>query len=153
MQINIITIGKFKKNCSYGTLFFDYIKKTKSKINLIEINNKVFGSSDEVKNKEAQLIIDKIPQNSKIILLDEIGENITSREFANNIVKFQNQAIKDLSFIIGGANGVSDDIKKSANKIISFGKMTFPHMMVRAMLSEQLYRSYLIINNHPYHKD
>ncbi len=74
MQINIITIGKFKKNCPYSTLFFDYIKKTKSKINLIEINNKVFGSSDEVKNKEAQLIIDKIPQNSKIILLDETGK-------------------------------------------------------------------------------
>jgi 23S rRNA (pseudouridine1915-N3)-methyltransferase len=153
MQINIIAIGKFKNNCPNKELFLDYTKRTKWKITLTEINDKISGSIQEIKKKEAELIIKKIPKNSKIILLDETGINLSSREFAKKIENFQNQSTQNLTFIIGGANGVSDEIKTLANLKISFGQMTFPHMMVRSIISEQLYRAQLIITNHPYHKD
>ena len=153
MRINIIAIGKFKKNCPNKELFLDYVKKTKFKINLIEIDAKISGSINEIKEKEGEFILNKIPKNSKIILLDETGLNLTSREFARKIEQFQTQSISEISIIIGGANGVSEKIKQKANLTISFGKMTFPHMMIRSMLAEQIYRSFLIINNHPYHKD
>ncbi len=153
MQINIIAIGKFKNSSPNKQLFCDYIKKIKCKIKLIEVESKNSGSVSEVKKKEAELIIKNIPKNSKIILLDETGTNLTSKEFAKIIQNFQNQSTQNLSFIIGGANGVSEKIKELANLKISFGQMTFPHMMIRSMIAEQLYRAFLIINNHPYHKD
>jgi 23S rRNA (pseudouridine1915-N3)-methyltransferase len=153
MQINIISIGKFSKNSPNKVLFEDYLKKTKLKIKLIEISSSFSGSAGEVKKKEGELILAKIPNNSKIILLDEAGETFTSRQFAKKIENFQNQSTQNLIFIIGGANGVSEEIKQKANLMLSFGKMTLPHMMIRSVIAEQLYRSFLIINNHPYHKD
>lgn len=153
MKINIIAIGKFRKNCPNQELFLDYSKRLKWPLNLIQIDSKIVGSTDEIKQKEGELILKNLPENSKVILLDEKGENLTSREFAAKIAKFQNNSQSNLSFIIGGANGISDQIKKIANLSIAFGKMTFPHMMVRSMLIEQIYRANLIINNHPYHKD
>jgi len=153
MKFCIIAIGKFKNNSPNKELFLDYVKKTKWKVNLIEIESKISGSINEIKEKEAELIFNKIPQGKKIILLDETGLNLSSREFAKKISNFANNSISEIYFIIGGANGVSEKIKKLANLTISFGKMTFPHMMIRSMLAEQIYRSFLIINNHPYHKD
>ena len=153
MKINIIAIGKFRNNCPNETLFLDYVKKTKWKINLIEIPHKISGSIQEIKEKEADLIIKNILSNSFVILLDEKGVNLTSKEFAKKIQDLQNQACENINFIIGGANGVSEKIKKTANLQISFGKMTFPHMMIRSMIAEQIYRAFLILNNHPYHKE
>jgi 23S rRNA (pseudouridine1915-N3)-methyltransferase len=152
MQINIIAIGKFRNNCPNQKLFLDYIKKTRWKIKLIELDKKISGSVMEIKKREAQLIAKNISKNSKIILLDEIGENLSSEEFAQKIKNFQNHSVQNIYFIIGGANGVDEEIKKLAHLKIAFGKMTFPHMMIRPMLAEQLYRAFLIIENHPYHK-
>lgn len=153
MKINIIAIGKFKKNCPNQELFLDYLKRTKWSVKLVEIESKISGSVEEIKKKEGELIIKNIVPNSKIILMDERGENIGSKEFAVKISNWQNQSISNLCFIIGGANGVSEEVKKTADLVLSFGKMTFPHMMIRSMLAEQIYRAFLIINNHPYHKD
>ena len=153
MKINIIAIGKFRNNCPNQELFLDYVKRTKWKINLIEITNKALGSIEEIKEKEAELIIKNLLTNSFKVLLDEKGLNLTSKEFSKKIEALQNQSLTNIDFIIGGANGISEKIKKLANLQISFGKMTFPHMMIRSMIAEQLYRACLIMDNHPYHKE
>ena len=99
------------------------------------------------------MIIKNLLTNSFKVLLDEKGLNLTSKEFSKKIEALQNQSFTNIDFIIGGANGVSEKIKKLANLQISFGKMTFPHMMIRSMIAEQLYRACLIMDNHPYHKE
>lgn len=153
MKINIIAIGKFAKNCPNKELFFNYLKRNNWPIKLTELVSKNYGSITQNKEKEAILIKHALTDDAKNILLDEKGLNLSSLEFAQKISNFQNQSVKNLNFIIGGAYGVSEDIKNIADLIISLGKMTLPHMMVRPIIAEQLYRTNTIINNHPYHKE
>ena len=86
-----------------------------------------------------------------IIALDEKGENITSIDFASKINYWRQNG--DISFIIGGADGLSDEVRSVAKYIISFSKMTMPHSLARLVLVEQLYRANSILNNHPYHRE
>ena len=151
MKITIISIGKFKQD-SKKNIFNDYLKRIEWKLSLKEIEVKEALTGDNLKNKEGQLIIKNIPSSSKIILLDEKGKNITSIEFSKIITNNLDMSYSNLVFIIGGANGVCESVKKIANITLSFGKITIPHMMVRLILIEQIYRSYTIFNNHPYHR-
>ena len=87
-----------------------------------------------------------------IISLDKSGNTITSEEFTQLITQ-QKQDNKNISFLIGGADGISASCLKKSNIIISFGKMTWPHLLARLLLAEQLYRASSIISNHPYHRN
>jgi 23S rRNA (pseudouridine1915-N3)-methyltransferase len=122
----------------------------KLEIKELELKNNLSG--EVLKSKEAEILLKAVPSSAKIIALDEKGKNLSSPEFAKSIENFGSSGNSHLAFIIGGADGLSDDVKKRADLILSFGKMTFPHMMIRAFLSEQIYRAYTIINNHPYHR-
>ena len=86
-------------------------------------------------------------------MLDEKGKTITSSEFARDIELFQTSKNGKTQIIIGGADGLSDEIRQRADLLLSFGQQTWPHMMVRIMLLEQLYRAEKIIANHPYHRE
>lgn len=94
-----------------------------------------------------------LPTPSKIIALDEGGEALTSIAFAKLLEGWRDSGIREARFLIGAADGLSADERASADKIISFGTATWPHLMVRAMLSEQLYRATTIIAGHPYHRE
>lgn len=152
MKINIISFGKFKKSDPYSILYEEYRKRINFEIKLIEIKSYAsYSNIEEQKEYEGIEILNKIDKTSKVIVLDERGKIITTNEFTgivNNYVNFGN----NIDFIIGGANGLSTNILKRADFILSLGKMVFPHLMVRVILIEQLYRVYTINNNHPYHK-
>jgi 23S rRNA (pseudouridine1915-N3)-methyltransferase len=152
MKITIISIGKFSKNDPNFDLFLKYQKRLPWKLELKELETKGNLQGEVLKNKEAELLLAAAPNGAKIIALDEKGKNLSSPEFAKSIANFGNEGNSHLAFIIGGADGLSDHLKKHADLILSFGKMTFPHMMVRSFLAEQIYRAYTIINNHPYHR-
>ena len=160
MKINILSIGRSNVKSPEYILTKDYINK----INLIgknigflcdllelEIRNKK--SKHENIKDESKLLEAKISNDDYIICLDENGNSFNSREFAMLLSTAQNNSYKECKFIIGGANGLDSSLKSKANKIICFGKMTWPHMLARVMLSEQLYRAMTIMTNHPYHKD
>ncbi|AGF47490.1 23S rRNA (pseudouridine(1915)-N(3))-methyltransferase RlmH [Candidatus Kinetoplastidibacterium crithidiae] len=100
--------------------------------------------------EEGKRIVLAIPHNSYIIALDEKGEDYDTRSFA---MYFNNISGKDITFIIGGADGLDESVKKICNKKIKLSSLTFPHHMVKIILIEQLYRVYSILNNHPYHRD
>ena len=87
-----------------------------------------------------------------MILLDEEGENISSSDLAKLILNWSHNNVTSVNFAIGGAFGNSMKIKKTADKIIAFGKLTWPHQMVKMMIAEQIYRIETIIQGHPYHK-
>jgi len=106
----------------------------------------------ETQKAEAELLLKAVPPKSFVILLDERGKDMTSRELAAKMASWQEQG-SDLIFLIGGANGVADKVRAKANFTLGLGKLTWPHRLVRVMLLEQLYRARQINAGHPYHRD
>lgn len=124
----------------------EYIKRLRGRLTITELTGK--NTKDE-----HQKILEKITPNAPVIVLDETGKTLSSRDFSARIKTYQNDGVSTLQFIIGGADGVSDEIRERANLCLSFGAQTWPHMMVRVMLAEQIYRAEQILSGHPYHRD
>jgi 23S rRNA (pseudouridine1915-N3)-methyltransferase len=96
---------------------------------------------------------EKIRDDAFVIVLDERGKSLSSRDFAAKLEQLQNDGPEYVQFVIGAADGVPAAIKKRANFLLSFGVQTWPHMMARIMLIEQVYRARQILDGHPYHRD
>lgn len=144
--IHLIAVGKFRRD-PYQDLFAEYEKRMSPwRINLTEI--KAHDTAEE-REKISKLLNPEIP----LFVCDERGKQLSSSVFASQIGDYQRNSIKDLQFVIGGADGVGGDIRKKARHLIAFGKQTWPHMMVRVMLIEQIYRAKQILSGHPYHRD
>ncbi|MCW5713205.1 MAG: 23S rRNA (pseudouridine(1915)-N(3))-methyltransferase RlmH [Bauldia sp.] len=102
--------------------------------------------------EEAAAIRGVVPAGAVILALDEGGDLVTSDAFARRIARLRDDGAADLAFIIGGADGLDRDLVRSAQQVIAFGAMTWPHQLVRAMLAEQIYRAVTILSGHPYHR-
>lgn len=152
MNIDILAIDKLKKNDAEQILIADYLKKTRWPIRIREFEEKRALSDAQKKEAESQLLLKAVQPNSKIIALDEGGKELTSRQFAEILKNWIDEGF-NLAFLIGGANGHSDTLKKQADLKISFGRMTMPHLLARVVLTEQLYRAKTILDGHPYHRD
>lgn len=109
-------------------------------------------SEEEAKHKEAKRILNKITSGSYIVVLDQSGEQISSEMFAEFLQHKMDHGWGDMTFIIGGAFGLTDDVLNCATKILSLSKMTFTHDMSRLILLEQLYRAFTILRGTKYHK-
>lgn len=94
-----------------------------------------------------------VEPGTRIVMLDEKGENIPSRVFAERIQAWREDGVRETRFLIGAADGFDDDARAQADLLISYGRATWPHMMARAMLAEQLWRATSILANHPYHRE
>ena len=149
MKYRISTIGKIKTN-DEDLITNKYIKRIKN-IELKHYEVKTKNKEKKIR-EEAEKLINSTPKNGKLILLDEKGENISSEDLAKLILNWSNNNITSVNFAIGGAFGNGIKIKKSADKIIALGKLTWPHQMVKMMVAEQIYRIETIIQGHPYHK-
>ena len=110
-------------------------------------------NQSEVKIRESELLLKNISSGDYVILLDELGKELTSVDFSGFLNQRFSSGIKSLSFIIGGAFGVDERIKKRANFILSLSMMTFSHQMVRLFFIEQFYRALTILNNESYHHE
>lgn len=110
-------------------------------------------SEVEIKQKEGDLILNKISTSDHIVLLDEKGKEYTSVLFSSFIKKKMIHGMKSLVFIIGGAYGFSDAVYSRAHSKLALSQMTFSHQLIRLIFLEQLYRSFTIINNEPYHHE
>ena len=146
MKITIKAIGKCKKGSPESELINEYIKRSKWDICVKEADN----SNQE---KEAAFLTSGLPGNAKIIVLDERGINIKSSELAQNIEQWQNNGCNEIYFLIGGADGHLESTRQKADLLLSFGRLTLPHMLMRAVLSEQIYRIQTILSGHPYHRE
>jgi 23S rRNA (pseudouridine1915-N3)-methyltransferase len=103
-------------------------------------------------SEEAAAIAALIPDKSSIIALDERGETIDSATFARHLGRWRDESVPNAVFLIGGADGLSPDLRRKAKLGVAFGKATWPHQMVRVMLLEQVYRAATILSGHPYHR-
>ena len=144
-MIKIICVGKIKEQF-YRDAVNEYMKRL-TKYHKVIIDE----VSDSNIDKEKELILKHIKEKDYIIALDIMGNSLDSIELASFIDRtLINHA--NITFIIGGSDGIHDDIKKMANYSLSFSKLTFPHQLFRIILLEQIYRSFKILNNESYHK-
>ena len=159
MRINIVCVGKIKEK--YLKLGIDEFKKRLSKyckLEIIELEDEKAPEnlSDKemlmIKEKEGKKILSKIKDNSYVIALAIDGKNLSSEELAETINKLGVRGVSNITFVIGGSLGLSDEVLSRADYKLSFSKMTFPHQLMRLILLEQVYRAYSINNGEPYHK-
>jgi len=102
--------------------------------------------------EEAAAISEAIPAKSVLVALDERGDNVDSAAFARHLGRWRDESVANTIFVIGGADGLSPDLRRKAKLSIAFGSATWPHQMVRVMLLEQVYRAATILAGHPYHR-
>ncbi len=107
---------------------------------------------DERRRQEAALLRALIPPGARRVVLDERGASVSSEDFARRLGDWRDQSVSDAVFLIGGADGVDQSLRNDADLVLSLGLMTWPHMLVRGMLAEQLYRAQQILAGHPYHR-
>lgn len=150
-KIDIISVGRLKK----GPLFElceEYKTRIKSQLTIYELESK-YSDPRQANDQENRHIADKINPQAFVIVMDERGDGLKSLDFAKTIEKLQASGEGYMQFIIGGADGLSNDIRSRADILLSFGQQTWPHMLARVMLLEQIYRCQQILAGHPYHRE
>ena len=159
MKITIISVGKIKEKF-FEDAIKEYSKRLSKycKLNFIEVKdektkeNASTTEEDLVKETEGKRILDKLSSSSKVIALAIEGDEFDSVELAKEIESMRVTGTSDLTFVIGGSLGLHKSVLDRADLLLSFSKMTFPHQLMKVILLEQIYRSFRIINNEPYHK-
>lgn len=155
MRLRIVTIGR-QRNGPEKDLIDDYISRFNrigrvvglGPAEIIELEDKKNGG----KAAEAFLLLKPITASAYVVALDERGMQQTSPEFAKKIVSIRDDAPSELFFVIGGADGLDAEVLNRSDARLSFGKMVWPHMLARVMLTEQLYRAASILTGGPYHR-
>ena len=155
MKLWIVAVGN-KMPAWVDMGFSEYAKRMppKAKMQLIEIKaeKRSAGKSvNQVLDAERRRILTSLPRNCRRVVLDEGGRTLNTVQFAQNIAVWM-QAGSSVAFVIGGADGLHEEIKNDADTRLSLSAMTLPHALVRVVLAEQLYRAVSLMNNHPYHR-
>ena len=155
MTIKLIAIGKTDSK-DLQSLIEDYQKRLgfyiKFEFEVIpDLKNAKNLTEDQQKQKEGELILEKLSSTDVLILLDENGKQLDSVSFSTYLQKHMNSGIKQLVFAVGGPYGFSSEVYAKAQSKLSLSKMTFSHQMVRLFMIEQLYRAFTILRNEPYH--
>jgi 23S rRNA (pseudouridine1915-N3)-methyltransferase len=159
MKINVIAVGKIKENYLKEAID-EYIKRLSAycAVNVIEVvdekcpQNLRDADKKIVLKREGEKILQQIPENSFVYALAIDGQNLSSQTFSQNLQKNMLDGFSQISFVIGGSIGLSDEVLSKSDFTLSFSDMTFTHQIMRLILLEQVYRCFKIINNEPYHK-
>ncbi|MDQ3322776.1 MAG: 23S rRNA (pseudouridine(1915)-N(3))-methyltransferase RlmH [Acidobacteriota bacterium] len=149
MKFRFVWVGKTKDR-NWQALQSDYLQRLSHfvKCEIIEVKDTA-ANGTEIEGKR---ILENVNQSTFVCLLDVSGQSVSSHELAREIEKWQNRGLKEITFVIGGANGVSAAVVERADFGLSLSPLTFTHEMARVVLLEQLYRSYTIIKGFPYQK-
>lgn len=159
MKITLICVGKIKEKYLNDAIN-EYSKRLSKycRLEIIEVadekteENASDTVNNQVKDKEGERILKHIKEGSYVITLEILGKMLTSTELADKLEKTGLNGQSHITFIIGGSLGLSETVSKRSDYKLSFSKMTFPHQLMRVILLEQIYRSFRINNNEPYHK-
>lgn len=151
MRVTLLAVGKLKKG-ELSDLAEAYLKRFRRAVRMEELEVKPQPTVPLQKEREGEALLKRIPEGAYLIALDERGETHTSREIAARIEQAK-QTTSDICCLIGGADGLSEAVKQKADLVLSFGRATWSHQLVRIMILEQLYRAQQIAAGHPYHRD
>ena len=151
MRITIIAVGRRKQGPEQD-LFDQYKGRLPWPLDLKLVEEKKPLSGDALKAREAELLLGALPDGATVVALDERGTSDTSPRFAQRVGARRDDGARDLAFLIGGADGLAEEVRRRATFVMSLGKQTWPHQLVPALLAEQLYRAHAILTGHPYHR-
>lgn len=151
MRVLILAVGKAKPGPEQD-VFAQYAERLPWTVDVKEIAPNKDQSATVRKEREADLLLKAVPDGGLIIALDESGTAESSAQFAKRVGLWRDSGVRSLVFIIGGADGHGEALLKKAKHKLSLGLMTWPHMLVRGLLMEQLYRAHSILTGHPYHR-
>ena len=150
-MITIIAVGRLKAG-PLKELCDEFRRRIPLPLEIREVEERRPVSGDERKAREGELIFKELPKGALAIALDERGKAYDSAGFAQQLAAWRERSGDNLAFIVGGADGLAPAVLEKAAARLAFGTMTWPHMLARAMLLEQLYRAHTILTGHPYHR-
>ena len=156
MKITVVAVGKLKERF-WTDACAEYTKRLSALANvkMVEIPDRdpaKFGGEDAGRALEGKGILAAIPERSHVILLDIGGKERSSEEIAGQLDNLMTRGASNITFVIGGSCGVSEDVRARADERLSFGRITLPHNLARVVLLEQVYRAFKIMRGEPYHK-
>jgi len=149
MRMTIVAVGRAKAGPERD-LVQHYLKRMAQPLDLKEVEAK---AANDAKRSEGEKLLAAAPKDAVIVALDERGKELSSRQLADRIAGWRDDGIRDIVFLIGGADGLDGRVRERADLLLSFGRVTWPHMLMRGMLAEQIYRAQCILAGHPYHRD
>ena len=159
LKVTIVAVGKIKEKF-YTQAIEEYAKRLSAycKFEIIEVkdektpDNPSAAEKQQLLDREAERVIAKIPKNARVISLCVEGRQMPSEKFADILAKASVEGVSSIVFVIGGSMGLTEDVKARSSLRLSFSEMTLPHMLMRVVLTEQLYRAFTIIEGKTYHK-
>ena len=160
MRIVIAAVGRARGHEPEQALCHSYLERASalggrlgfSKVDLAVIDVSRLASVQGRVHDEAEKISGRVPQGAHRMALDEGGRQFSSEPFAAHLAKLRDRGLRDVAFLIGGPDGLAPGLRDDAEERIAFGVQTWPHLMARAMLAEQIYRAFAILAGHPYHR-
>lgn len=159
MRLVVAAVGKLRSGPE-SALVHDYLRRARdlgrqigfAGFDLQEVDAPKTLTGPKRQAREGALLLGAAPDSAMLIALDERGKNLASEDFAAVLARGRDDGVKGAAFLIGGADGHDRTVMDAASLTLSFGAATWPHMLVRVMLAEQLYRAMTILSGHPYHR-
>jgi 23S rRNA (pseudouridine1915-N3)-methyltransferase len=150
MRVLIAAVGRARAGAA-RSLYDDYAKRLPWRVTLREVEEKRKLANPARKHREGELLLATVSGHAVVVALDERGTALSSEDFAHRLGGWRDQG-RDLVFLVGGADGLAPEVLERADFVLSLGPMTWPHLLVRVLLIEQLYRATSILAGHPYHR-
>ncbi len=151
MKLVIAAIGRAARGPERD-LYEHYAGRIRWPLTLRELEEKRKLRPAEMIRREGELLLAAVPAKSVLVALDRRGKVVDSEAFASRLERWRDDSVSDVAFLIGGADGHAESLLKKASLVVSFGAMTWPHLLARAMLAEQIYRAQQLLAGHPYHR-
>lgn len=151
MRLWLAAVGRARAGPATD-LYDDYVRRITWPLTLKEVEVRKRVSAETLKRLEGELLLAAVPEGATLVVLDERGRDMPSEAFARMVGSWRDAGVGDLAFLIGGADGHDEAVRRRAGCLLSLGRMTWPHMLVRGMLVEQIYRAQQILAGHPYHR-
>ena len=152
MHLWLAAVGRLRAGPLRAVLD-DYVGRSSWPLTIreVEVRKKLTGPT--LRDHEGELLLAAIPDRATLVALDERGRDLTSVAFAERLGRWRDDGVRDLAFVIGGTDGLAPAVRDRAALTLAFGRSTWPHMLVRTMLAEQIYRAQTILTGHPYHRE
>lgn len=151
MRYTIVAVGKMRSGPEKD-LFEHFAGRVRPQPQMKEVEEKRSLSANEMKAREAELLLAAVPDGAVVVALDEKGKSLTSIEFSSRLGRWRDDGVRDVAILIGGADGLDEKVRQKAELVLSLGAMTWPHMVVRGLIAEQIFRAEAILAGHPYHR-
>ncbi len=151
MRLTLAAVGRMKRS-PLEAAFDDYARRLSWPLTVKEVEEKRPLPPEQLMAAEGQLLLSALPPEASVAALEPTGKDLSSEDFAAWIERLQDEGVRDLAFVIGGADGLSPDVLARADRKLRLGAMIWPHLLVRVMLAEQLFRAQSILAGHPYHR-